>query len=122
MSKQMKLKDYIEKRAASKRQLRLAKKFIEEANLASEKSKDSIWASKELFDKINLGEIGHRTLAKHRHGRSAAKAYATRSPHAGDAFVDLGRYTEDLRKRQMEVFNSKKMQEKAIRAFGKRYK
>ena len=125
----MKLRDYIEKKAASKRQLRLAKKFIEEGTrarafksgggLSSLPPQQYLPVSKKLSDTMQLGRMGMNIRDKHRLGREAAREFAKGNTGFAQDLVDLGKARSDFRKSQMRGFHSKNMQRKARKAFGK---
>ena len=97
----MNIRDYIEKKAASKRQLRLAKKYIEEGTRARAfKSggginklppKEYLAASKKLSDTMRLGRMGANIRDKHLTGREAAREFAKGNTAYAQDLVDLGK-------------------------------
>ena len=127
----MKLRDYIEKRAASKRQLRLAKKYMAEAadakharQLAREVKfipKSPRQFMQQTTGQMELGRIAETVAAKHRRGREAAKAYAMGDISRGDRLRRKGEMEEFQRKLRMELpprlYGN--TQAKARKAFGK---
>ena len=127
----MSLRNYIEKTAATKRQLRLAKKYMDE--LVEAKNLRRAIARKqhpplppkgklELRKSLNLGRIASAVDSKHQYGREAARFYAMGNSRMGDMMRDLGKQHELKRQRHMTGIPKHKfgnLQSKARKAFGK---
>ena len=126
----MKLRDYIEKRAATKRQLRLADKYMaesDEANMArrSFNKKSNPFSARDVKDiqgRLALGRVARAVEKKHRHGRGAARAYAMGDTRMGDMMRAYGEAEEHRRQNLMRKLRPSKhgsLQRKARKAFGK---
>lgn len=127
----MKLRDYIEKTAASKRQLRLAKKYMGEQAEAkgirraiSRKQHPPLppKGKLEMRKSLKLGRIARAVDSKHQYGRDAARFYAMGDSRMGDHMRDLGKKEELKRQTHMKEprqhrFGS--LQRKARYAFGR---
>ena len=136
----MKLRDYIEKRASSRRQLRLAKKYSQEAKPAFEAYMGhhgfgpsglrrvgsvpykslSPKELKEAQKAMDLGYVGDVMKEKHDLGRKAAKAYAMGDQAGGDYFAGKGLDAMHHRKQMMQhLKGNRALQRKARKAFGR---
>ena len=126
----MNIHKYLEKTAATKRQLRLADKYMaesDEANMArrSFNKKSNPFSAKDVKDiqgRLALGRVARAVEKKHRHGRGAARAYAMGDTRMGDMMRAYGEAEEHRRQHYMRRLKRSKhgsLQSKARKAFGR---